>query len=37
MDYVFPTEVLIINETGIEEIPQEIGQLVNLRRLEAIN
>ncbi|GJV28489.1 NB-ARC domains-containing protein [Tanacetum coccineum] len=30
-------EVLIINETGIEEIPQEIGQLVNLRRLEAIN
>ncbi|GJV28490.1 retrotransposon protein, putative, ty1-copia subclass [Tanacetum coccineum] len=30
-------QIYIINETGIKEIPQEIGQLVNLRRLEAIN
>ncbi|GKB80073.1 ribonuclease H-like domain, reverse transcriptase, RNA-dependent DNA polymerase [Tanacetum coccineum] len=27
-------EILILNHTGIEAIPQEIGNLVNLRRLE---
>ncbi|GJU12706.1 NB-ARC domains-containing protein [Tanacetum coccineum] len=28
-------EILIVHDTGIKEIPQEIGQLVNLRRLDA--
>ncbi|GKF61977.1 NB-ARC domains-containing protein, partial [Tanacetum coccineum] len=28
-------EILIVRKTGITEIPQEIGQLVNLRRLDA--
>ncbi|XP_071741189.1 disease resistance protein At4g27190-like [Rutidosis leptorrhynchoides] len=27
-------EILILNDTGIEEVPECIGQLVNLRRLE---
>ncbi|PWA71686.1 NB-ARC domains-containing protein [Artemisia annua] len=30
-------EILILDKTGIKEIPQEIGQLVNLRRLRALN
>ncbi|PWA40628.1 NB-ARC domains-containing protein [Artemisia annua] len=30
-------EILILDYTGIKEIPQEIGQLVNLRRLSAIH
>nr|GEU49651.1 NB-ARC domains-containing protein [Tanacetum cinerariifolium] len=30
-------EILIVRDTGIKEIPQEIGQLVNLRRLDARN
>ncbi|GKE29369.1 NB-ARC domains-containing protein [Tanacetum coccineum] len=29
-------EILILNNTGINEIPQEIGNLVNLRRLEVL-
>nr|XP_043638321.1 probable disease resistance protein At4g27220 [Erigeron canadensis] len=29
-------EILILSKTGIKEIPQEIGQLVKLRRLEVI-
>nr|XP_043611755.1 probable disease resistance protein At4g27220 [Erigeron canadensis] len=29
-------EILILNRTGIKEIPKEIGELVNLRRLEVI-
>ncbi|XP_071741181.1 uncharacterized protein [Rutidosis leptorrhynchoides] len=27
-------EILILNKTGIKEVPESIGQLVNLRRLE---
>lgn len=30
-------EILILDYTGIKEIPQEIGQLVNLRHLRAID
>ncbi|GKC73027.1 NB-ARC domains-containing protein [Tanacetum coccineum] len=30
-------EILILSSTGIKEIPQEIGQLVDLRRLEVKN
>ncbi|PWA45650.1 NB-ARC domains-containing protein [Artemisia annua] len=30
-------EILILDNTGIKEIPEEIGQLVNLRRLSAID
>ncbi|PWA95369.1 NB-ARC domains-containing protein [Artemisia annua] len=30
-------EILILDMTGIKEIPQEIGQLVNLRRLSVIH